>query len=82
MATKRNFEESLSRLEEIVSKMERSDLDLENSLSLFEEGIKLVHFCTTKLNETKKKIEILVKNGSKMSAEPFEAKGAVDETEN
>jgi len=72
MAKKRNFEESLARLEEIVSQMERSDLNLENSLSLFEEGIKLVHFCTVQLNETKTKIEILVKNGAKISKEPFE----------
>jgi len=66
-----SFEESLSRLEEIVALMENPGLDLDKSLSLFEEGIKLVHFCTAKLNETKKKIEILVKNGSKISVEPF-----------
>jgi exodeoxyribonuclease VII small subunit len=68
-----NFEESLARLEEIVALMERPDLDLDKSLSLFEEGIKLVRFCTAKLNETKKEVEILIKDGSKISVEHFKA---------
>jgi exodeoxyribonuclease VII small subunit len=65
------FEESLKRLEQIVEEMEGCELDLDKSLSMFEEGIKLVHFCSSKLEETKKKIEILVKKGDKMVKEPF-----------
>ena len=64
------FEEALKRLEEIVNNMEQ-DADLEKSLVLFEEGIKLVRFCSSKLEEAKKKIEILVKKGDKLAAEPF-----------
>jgi exodeoxyribonuclease VII small subunit len=64
------FEEALKRLEEIVSQMEQ-DADLEKSLVLFEEGIKLVRFCSSKLEEAKKKIEMLVKKGDKLAPEPF-----------
>jgi len=72
MATQKpmKFEEALKRLEEIVNQMEQ-DADLEKSLVLFEEGIKLVRFCSTKLEEAKKKIEVLVKKGDKLAAEPF-----------
>jgi len=65
------FEESLKKLEMIVEEMEKGDLDLDKSLAMFEEGIKLVHFCSSKLEETKKKIEILVKKGDRLIKEPF-----------
>jgi exodeoxyribonuclease VII small subunit len=65
------FEESLKKLEMIVEEMEKGDLDLDKSLAMFEEGIKLVHFCSSKLEETKKKIEILVKKGDHLIKEPF-----------
>jgi exodeoxyribonuclease VII small subunit len=73
MATKPpvKFEEALKRLEEIVEQMEQ-DVDLEKSLVLFEEGIKLVRFCSSKLEEAKKKVEILVKKGDKLTTEPFD----------
>ena len=67
-----NFEKALKRLEEIVNSMESGDAELEKSLELFEEGIKLVRFCSSKLEEAKKKISVLVKKGGKMSEEPFE----------
>ena len=56
----KNFEKSLERLEEIVSEMENAEPDLDKALALFSEGIELVKFCSSKLNDTKKKIEILV----------------------
>lgn len=65
------FEEALKRLEQIVQQMEQ-DVDLDKSLSLFEEGIKLVRFCQGKLEEAKKKVEILVKKGGKVTAEDFD----------
>ncbi|MDR1696222.1 MAG: exodeoxyribonuclease VII small subunit [Endomicrobium sp.] len=55
-----SFEAAIKRLEEIVSKMENADPDLDNALALFSEGAELVKFCSAKLNETKKKIEILL----------------------
>ena len=70
------FEDALSRLDEIVEKMESGKMELEESLGLFEEGIKLVRFCSSKLEEAKKKVEILVKKGDKLVPEPFEPKNS------
>lgn len=83
MATKPpvKFEEALKRLEEIVEQMEQ-DVDLEKSLVLFEEGVKLVRFCSSKLEEAKKKVEILVKKGDKIAAEPFDPEKETNEKGN
>jgi len=58
----KNFEKALSRLEGIVSKLEGGDLDLEESLKLFEEGIRLSHFCSQKLDEAERKVEVLLRD--------------------
>ncbi|MDR2351339.1 MAG: exodeoxyribonuclease VII small subunit [Endomicrobium sp.] len=58
-----NFEKSLQRLEAIVSEMESVEPDLDKALALFSEGSQLVKFCSEKLNETKKKIEIITSSG-------------------
>jgi len=55
------FEESLKKLEDIVNKLEGGDLALEESLKLFEEGIKLSRLCTKQLEEAERKVEILLK---------------------
>jgi len=55
------FEEALVNLEKIVADMESDELSLDNSLEKYEEGIKLIRFCTKKLNEAEQKIEILTK---------------------
>jgi exodeoxyribonuclease VII small subunit len=59
---KDKFEDALSRLEEIVRKMESGDLSLDESLKVFEEGIKLVRICSKKLEEAERRIEILIKD--------------------
>ena len=51
-----SFEESLKRLEEIVSKLEGGDLPLDDSLRLFEEGAALSLICSRKLDDTEQKI--------------------------
>jgi exodeoxyribonuclease VII small subunit len=56
------FEDALKRLEEIVSRLERGELTLEESLALYEEGIKLSRFCHSKLEEAEAKIELLMKD--------------------
>jgi exodeoxyribonuclease VII small subunit len=55
-----DFEKKLGRLEEIVGKMEKGELALEDSLKLFEEGIKLSRECHTRLNEAEAKVKKLV----------------------
>lgn len=55
-----DFEKKLGRLEEIVTKMEKGDLALEESLSLFEEGVKLSRECHQKLNDAESKVKLLV----------------------
>ncbi len=55
-----DFEKKLGRLEEIVQKMERGELALEESLKLFEEGVKLSRECHTRLNEAESKVKKLI----------------------
>lgn len=57
MAEKKlNFEQAMSRLEEIVSQLEAGDHSLENSLSLYEEGAKLMKQCATMLDKAEQKV--------------------------
>ncbi len=67
-----SFEESLTKLEEIVAKLEGGDLSLEDSVKLFEEGTRLSADCRKQLDEAEGKVEMLVKqrDGS-MKREPF-----------
>ena len=60
MATEK-FETALKKLEEVVRKLEQGDLPLEESLKAFEEGVKQAAFCSKKLNEAEKRIELLLK---------------------
>lgn len=72
MAEKK-FEEAMKRLEDIVQSLESSDLSLENSLKIFEEGMKLVSFCSKKLEEAEQKVTMLVKEGEgKYAQQSFE----------
>jgi exodeoxyribonuclease VII small subunit len=66
-----NFEAALNRLETVVGEMEGGALNLEETIARFEEGQKLVEFCTGKLNEVERKIEILMKKGERMEPQPF-----------
>ncbi len=56
------FEAALRRLEEIVQKLEKGELPLEESLALYEEGIRLSRVCHAKLEEAEGRIELLVKD--------------------
>ncbi|KMP10904.1 exodeoxyribonuclease VII small subunit [Candidatus Nitromaritima sp. SCGC AAA799-A02] len=55
------FEKAMGRLEKIVEELERGDLDIDKSLEIFEEGIKMSRVCSKKLNEAEAKIEKLTK---------------------
>ena len=56
------FEEALARLETIVAELERGELTLEDSMRIFEEGIKLSKTCLKMLEDAERKVEILVKD--------------------
>jgi exodeoxyribonuclease VII small subunit len=72
MAEKK-FEAALARLEEIVQELEKGDLPLEQSLKLFEEGIKLSRICTKRLEDAERRVEILLKDkAGNVLAQPFE----------
>ena len=57
--TVKTFEESMTRLEEIVRTLESGNATLDESLKLYEEGISLVRVCSSKLDDAEKKIKLL-----------------------
>lgn len=67
-----SFEKALERLETIVAEMEGGQLSLDKMIARFEEGNRLVADCTRTLNEVEKKVELLVRRGEAVVAEPFE----------
>ena len=72
-AKKPSFEESLTRLDEIVRHLEKGDLPLGDSLSLFEEGTKLLSACSKMLDEAEQKVVKLRKGADRQPEElPFE----------
>ena len=66
------FEECLDRLEKIVLELEKGEVPLEKSLTLFEEGMQLSATCRKQLEEAEGKVEILLKQNGRLQAEPFE----------
>ena len=75
---KLNFEKQLSRLEEIVAKLEEEQTDLDASVKLFEEGITLSKELSAKLETVKFKVQELKKKGSELVASPFDTELAED----
>ena len=72
MKESKNFEEALKRLEEIVGELEEGETPLEETLALFEEGVKLSKFCRNKLDEAEKRVDLLLKDeGGVLHREPF-----------
>ncbi len=59
MAKKKNFEQSLRRLEEIIDEIERNDVPLEQSVALYKEAIDLVTFCGQSLRKAEEEITLL-----------------------
>ncbi|RLA90268.1 MAG: exodeoxyribonuclease VII small subunit [Deltaproteobacteria bacterium] len=69
-----NFEEALKRLENLIQQLESGDLPLEQALQIFEEGMRLIRFCTHKLDEVEKKVEILLRDEEgRLVTQPFVA---------
>ena len=69
----KSFEESLARLETIVSEIESEELGLERQFELFQEGMALARFCDKKLAEVERSVELVLKSsGEEWKTEPFE----------
>ena len=66
------FEECLQRLETIVQELEKGEVPLEKSLTLFEEGMNLSSACRKELEQAEGKVEILLKKNGKLQADAFE----------
>ncbi len=69
----KDFENALSRLEAIVGQLEKGELPLEQALQLFEEGMNISRFCSDKLSEAERKVEVLLKNKEgRLVEQPFQ----------
>ncbi|HEX8616231.1 MAG TPA: exodeoxyribonuclease VII small subunit [Thermoanaerobaculia bacterium] len=82
MAARRpnEFEKSFQNLEKIVQRLEGEELPLDESLQLFEEGIRLSRFCHQRLEEVEKKIELILADAKGQPVtEPFEPEDDEDE---
>lgn len=69
--SKINFEENIEKLENIISDLEKGNLNLEESISKFEEGIKISKECNKMLENAEKKITILLEKDGEVEEENF-----------
>lgn len=70
-----NFEELITKLEEITNKLESDKLSLDESVKLFEDGMKISKKCNEKLEDAEKRITILLKSEEGMKEEDFTPEG-------
>ena len=77
-----SFEEQLTQLESVVEKLERGELTLDDSVRLFEEGVRLSNACKAELEQAEGRIQVLVetRNGTVQAAD-LELEGAEGESE-
>lgn len=66
------FEECLQKLEQIVDQLEKGEVPLEQAIALFEEGVKLSNDCRSELDAAEGKVELLLKQGNKITPQPFD----------
>lgn len=67
-----NFEESMKKLEDIVSILEKGELNLDESVSKFEEGMKISKQCSKILEDAEKRITILLQNNGDIQEDKFD----------
>ncbi len=67
-----NFEDAIKKLEEIANELEKNDLDLDTSVTKFEEGMKLSKQCSKMLEDAEKRISILINTDDGIVEESFE----------
>ena len=69
---KKTFEESLARLEDITHQLEEGEISLDESLKIFDEGVKLARICQEKLEKAQAKVDLLLKKDGTFTRVPFE----------
>ena len=74
------FEESLTRLEGVVAKLESGELTLEQSVALYEEGVRLSATCKTELEKAEGRVQVLTRRNGKLEAANFIAEDNEPET--
>ena len=67
----KSFEELMEKLESIVQELEKGDLNLDDSVSKFEEGMKISKECNKILENSEKRISILLENNGEFAEEDF-----------
>ena len=68
----KSFEELMENLENIIVELEKGNLNLDDSVLKFEEGMEISKYCTKKLEDAEKKITILINKDGKIEEENFE----------
>jgi exodeoxyribonuclease VII small subunit len=66
-----SFEDALTELEQLVNRLERGELSLEESLQAFERGVSLTRTCQKALREAEQKVQILIEKNGNPALEPF-----------
>lgn len=69
---KEKFEDALEKLENIVREMEAGEMPLDSALKSFEEGIRLIRFCSAKLDETQRRVEQLLEKENSLQTKNFQ----------
>jgi exodeoxyribonuclease VII small subunit len=69
---KEKFEEALEKIETIVREMEAGDMPLDTALKSFEEGIRLIRFCSSKLEESERRVEQLLAKDNSLQTRNFQ----------
>jgi exodeoxyribonuclease VII small subunit len=78
---KKTFETAMKQLEQIVKDLETGDMPLEKAIKKFEEGIQISKYCSGKLDESEKRITLLMRDsdGEKVSEIPFVTENEISE---
>ena len=78
---KKTFETAMKQLEQIVQDLETGDMPLEMAIKKFEEGIKISKYCSEKLDESERRITLLLRDsdGKKVSETPFVTENEIPE---
>lgn len=69
---KEKFEDALEKLENIVRNMEAGEMPLDSALKSFEEGVRLIRFCSAKLDETQRRISELTEKENELHIKDFQ----------